>query len=306
MKKVFRWIGIILAGLIALVVLVVLGLNVKTRMEFAKKYYVQVESVAIPTDAASIARGKHLASVLCMECHGDDLAGNPRFFDGGPLGSAAAPNLTSGQGGLGSQFTSADFVRVIRYGVKPDGTSVFIMPSTDFVYLSDADLGTIIAYVRSVPPVDRSTPEPHARLTVLGGTMYAVGAFGDLLRAGRIAQMGDAPAAPPVGVTAEYGQYLVNVNGCRDCHGSQLAGGKPGDPDSPLAPNLTPGGVLRLWSEADFISTIRTGTTPSGTPLPDRFMPWKHKALMTDDELKGVWAYLQSLPPLPTSTEPAE
>jgi cytochrome c553 len=180
------------------------------------------------------------------------------------------------------------------------------MPAQDFHYLSDQDVIDLIAYVRSVPAVDRQTPEPHVRLSFIGNVMYGAGVFGDLLRAGGIEQMGELPAAPQPGATARYGEYLVNVNGCHDCHGAQLAGGTPGDPDSPLAPNLTPGGELRAWSEADLITALRKGVTPSGAQLPDRFMPWKHKGLMTDDELKAIWAYLQSLPPLTTSTAPAE
>ena len=305
MKKVLKWIGIVLGSLIALIVLVALSLFVKSRLEFARKYDVQVGSVNVPTDAASIQHGQHLATILCMECHTKDLGGKPDWFDGGGLGGANTPNLTTGKGGLGSQLSDADFVRVLRYGVKPDGTSVFIMPSQDFANLSDKDLGDVIAYVRSVPPVDREASKPQLHFTFLGNVMYGAGVFGHLLRAGTIQQM-DVPAAPPPGVTAEYGKYLVTVNGCRDCHAAQLSGGKPGDPASPLAPNLTPGGELRAWSEADFLKALHTGVTPSGTKLPDEFMPWTYKGQMSDDELKAVWAYLQSLPPLTTSTAPAE
>ncbi len=304
--KVLKWIGIVLGSLVGLVLLVALGLYTKSRVDFGKRYDVQVASVAVPTDAASIQRGKHLAAILCEECHQPDLGGDATWFNGGALGTGATPNLTSGKGGLAAQFSDADFVRAIRHGVKPNGTSVFIMPSTDFAYLSDQDLGALIAYIRSVPPVDRETPEPHARLSFFGNVMYGAGMFGKLLRAERIQQMGEMPPAPQAAVSAEYGQYLVTINGCRDCHGPQLSGGKAGDPSSPLAPNLTPGGELRAWSEADFIKTLRTGVTPSGTALPDQFMPWKHKGLMTDDELKAVWAYLHSLPPLTTTTAPAE
>ena len=306
MKKVFKCIGIVLGGLVGLLVLVAVGLYGKARFEFGARYPSQVESIAVPTDVASVEHGKHLASFLCMECHSNDLGGNPDFFAMNGIGSASAPNLTSGQGGIGAHFSDADYVRAIRYGVKPDGTSVFIMPSTDFHSMSDKDLGDLIAYIRSIPAVDRQTPEPHMRFTFLGGVMYGAGLFGHLLRADAIQQMGEVPAAPAPAVDAAYGKYLVDINGCRDCHGAQLAGAKPGDPKSPLSANLTPGGELRAWTEADFIKTLRTGVSPSGTQLPNEFMPWKYKRLMSDDELKAVWAYLQSLPSLPTSTAPAE
>ncbi len=305
MKNILKWIGIVLGGLIGLLLLVAVILYTKSRVEFARKYQAQADAIAIPNDAASIEHGHHLATILCMECHQADLGGDPNFFQGGPIGSVTAPNLTPGQGGLGAAFSDADFVRAVRHGVKPDGTSVFIMPAQDFAYLSDKDLGDLIAYIRSLPAVDRQTPEPHVHVTLIGVVLYGAGAFGNTLSAARVQQLSNLPAAPQPGVNAEYGKYLVNIDGCRDCHGAQLAGGKPAAPGSPLAPNLTPGGELRAWSQADFIQTLRTGVTPSGTHLPNNFMPWKSKGQMTDDELQAVWLYLQSLPALPSSTAPA-
>jgi hypothetical protein len=75
------------------------------------------------------------------------------------------------------------------------------------------------------------------------------------------------------------------------------------DPTSNLlGPNLTPGGELAAWSEADFIQTIRTGATPSGHQL-NAVMPWKTYGKMSDDELKATFLYLQSLPKLATTTQ---
>ncbi len=306
MRRVLKWIGIVLGSLIGLVVLALVGLYVKSRLDFSTKCNVQVESVSVPTDAASIARGQHLATILCEECHGKDLGGTLGWFLPGMLGTADTPNLTTGKGGLGSEFTDADFVRVLRHGVKPDGTSVFIMPSPDFYYLSETDLGDVIAYIRSVPPVDRQTPEPHVRLSFVGNVMVGVGPLGSALRARTIDQASHPPAPAQAGITPECGAYMVRINGCRGCHAQQLAGGRSGDPNSPLAPNLTPGGELSVWTETQFITTLRTGATPSGMQLPDRFMPWTFKGQMTDDELKAVFAYLKSLPELPTSTAPAD
>src|SRR5512142_1624395 len=122
MRKLVKWIAIVFASLVGLVLLVALGLYAKARVEFARKYQVQAESIVVPTDAASVERGKHLAVILCEECHQPNLGGDATWFNGGALGSGAVPNLTSGKGGLAAQFTDADFVRVIRHGVKPDGT----------------------------------------------------------------------------------------------------------------------------------------------------------------------------------------
>jgi mono/diheme cytochrome c family protein len=79
MKKVLKWIGIVLGSLIGLIVLVALVLFVKSRLEFTKKYSLQTPSVAIPSDAAAMERGKHLATILCMECHQPDLGGNAHW-----------------------------------------------------------------------------------------------------------------------------------------------------------------------------------------------------------------------------------
>jgi hypothetical protein len=189
------------------------------------------------------------------------------LIDVASIATGAAPNLTAGQGGLGCEMADEDFVGVLRHGVKPEGTSVFGMPAQDFRNLSDADLGSLIAYVRTVPTVDRQTPEPHARLTLLGNVMYGARMFGHLLRAATIEKSAPPPPAPPEGVTAAYGGYLVKINGCRDCHGKEPAGGKTGDPNSRLARNLTPAGHLGDWTEAQFATTLRTGVHPHGIAL---------------------------------------
>ncbi|NIW44030.1 MAG: hypothetical protein GWN30_04445, partial [Gammaproteobacteria bacterium] len=69
-----------------------------------------------------------------------------------------------------------------------------------------------------------------------------------------------------------------------------------------VALNLTPGGELKGWSEADFINTIRTGVTVDGRTL-NEVMPWRYIGQMTDEELQAIWLYLQSIPPLEQNLE---
>ena len=99
---------------------------------------------------------------------------------------------------------------------------------------------------------------------------------------------------PPRAVTPEYGKYLATL--CTLCHGDDLGGGSPPDDSSVFAPNLTPGGTPGTWSEAEFINTIRTGVTPGRNQLDEEFMPWDRFRLMTDDELKAIWSFLESVP----------
>ena len=295
MRKVLKWIGIVVGGLLGLVLLVLAVLYFSAESRFSKTYTIAAASVVLPTDATSLEIGKHWAEIQCQSCHGEDLGGGP-FFNAPPLGYVDAPNLTAGKGGIGATYTDADWVRSLRHGVKLNGQSVFIMPSNDYYHLSDADLGSIITYMKTLPPVDRET-RPRA-LTPMAKVLYSLGAFGNLLYAETI-QHDVRPTAPPVGVTVDYGEYLSNANGCASCHGPQLNGAQPSEPGAPFAPNLTPGGDLAGWSEADFTATMRTGVTPSGQQLSDA-MPWKGLGKMTDDELKAVWLYLQAQPKLET------
>lgn len=300
-KRILKWAGI---GALVLVI-VLLGavgvLYLRGQSRFNQTYVVPDDAVAISHDAASLARGQHLAAMLCSGCHGANLAGTD-FFNDPSLGLIHASNLTSGQGGIGAAYTDADFVRILRHGVRPNGTSVFVMPAKDFHYLSDADLGSLIAYLRSAPPVEQAWGPKH--FTLLGNVLIGVGVFDNLMMAEQIDHTGPRPAAPAIGVTPEYGAYLAQLNGCRQCHGQQLSGGKVDDPTiNMLGPNLTPGGELATWSEADFAQALRTGVTPAGRPLSE-VMPWKlYGSQMSDDELRAVYRYLQSLPSLATTTQ---
>ncbi len=297
-KKILKWAGISL-GVVVIVLAAAAGaLYLRGQSRFRQIYTAPAESVAIPTDAASIERGGHLAAVLCAGCHGEDLAGSDFFNDAG-LGTIHSSNLTGGKGGIGESYTDVDFVRALRHGVRPDGTSLFVMPSKDFYYLSDQDLGSIIAYLRTVPPVDREWGPKQ--FTFMGNALMGAGMFDNFLMADLIDHTQPRPVAPVVGVTQEYGDYLARLNGCRQCHGQQLSGGKVDDPTSNLlGPNLTPGGVMSVWSEADFIETLRTGATPFGRRLNDA-MPWRNYSKMSDDELKALFIYLRSLPKLATT-----
>ena len=296
MRKFFKWLGIALGSLVALVLVGLGVLYFRGSAMIGQKYDIPAESIAIPTDVASIARGGHFVHAICVGCHTPDLSG--MLMINAPFAQVYSANLTPGQGGAGAQFTNADFVRAIRHGVDDQGRALIIMPAHEFWNFSDQDLGDIIAYLRTVPPVDKQHPDPQ--INAMGRILFAAGAFGpDIVPASVIAH-DLRPAAIPQGVTAAYGGYLVSVTGCHDCHGAQLAGGRSAKPGALDAPNLTPGGELQAWNAADFIHTIRSGTTPGGHTLNPDEMPWKDFQNYSDDELTAIFLYLQSQPALPT------
>jgi mono/diheme cytochrome c family protein len=162
------------------------------------------------------------------------------------------------------------------------------MPSDYFNKISDSDLGAIVAYLKSLPPVDneRTTVEINlpARLLI------DLGAFGDLVRAAKI----DFHAVRPV--PSKRGAYLVEVGGCTFCHGPGLRGGQGPEPGAPSGTDLTRGGPLSHWSLVDFKDTMRNGVDPKGHTINPKYMPWLAYRNMTDAELEEVWVYLRSLP----------
>jgi mono/diheme cytochrome c family protein len=291
MKKVFKWIGIVLGGLIGVIILAVLGLSFRANARLNKTYQIQPETVSIPADSYAIAEGERLASFYCTGCHGENLGGTD-FFSEPALAVIDTPNLTSGNGGIGNQYSDADWVRAIRHGVDPQGESLFIMPAKDFYYLNDEDLGQIIAYLKTLPPVDNTSND--FSFTIMGRVLLGAGVFGDVLNAETIDHAGPRPESPVVGVTEEYGEYLVNTIGCRTCHGQELSGGQDPAPGAPPGPNLTPGGHLSSWTDSTFITTVRTRQS--------EWMPFESLAKMNDDELRAIWTYLQALPELETTT----
>jgi len=293
MRKIFKWVGIVLGGVVALLALAFVVLYVVGGAKVNNKYEVPVETISIPADAEAVQRGEHIATIyICTRCHTENLSGELSFDVPGMV-SIPTPNLTSGLGGVGSFYTDEDWVRAIRHGVGHEGRALFIMPSNTFYYLGDEDLGALIAYLKSLPPVDNALPE--RRIEPLGRLMMAVGMFPPLA-VDRIDHTSPPPVAPTQGVTVAYGQYLSRT--CAECHGANLNGAPFGPPGQEVpTPNLTLRGELAAWSEEDFFTALRTGMTPGGRRLNEE-MPWKYYGQMSDDELKAIWLYLQSLPAL--------
>lgn len=292
MRKLFKWIGITLAGLLGLLIATAAVLYFIGGAKLSRKYDVPIETVSIPAEVSAIQRGEHLAVIfLCTRCHSEDLSGQI-YFEAPGLLSIPTPNLTSGAGGVGNFYTDEDWVRAIRHGVGPDGRALFFMLKANH-YLSDEDLGAMIAYLKNIPPVDNSLPE--RRIEPLANLMMGTGLFPPLA-ADQIDHAGTAPTPPEPGATVAYGEYLSYT--CTECHGTNFNGAPFGPPGQEVfTPNLTPGGELAFWSEQEFFTTMRTGITPGGRQLKED-MPWKYYGQMTDEELKAVWLFLQSLPKL--------
>jgi mono/diheme cytochrome c family protein len=290
--RVRRALALAAAGTAIVVAAAAAAGYVLSERRLARVYAVDDGWRAPPAGAADVARGRHLVEAVlgCAGCHAPDLGGSA-MVDAPPM-RIAPPNLTRGRGGVGALRTDAQLVRAVRHGLRADGTPLLLMPSDAYASLGDEDMAAVIAYVRSVPPVDREVGP--TRLTPLGRALLAAGVL-DELSAERIDHARPAPARAPAD-TVGAGRYLADVAGCTFCHAPSLGGREAfGPPGTPPPPAISRDALAR-WSEADFVRALRTGRRPDGRVL-DEFMPWRHFARMTDAELHAIWRYIQASPP---------
>ncbi len=294
MSRLLRIVGISLASLIGLLVVSVATVYAVTSRGVAKKVASPAHGFVAPTDSASIARGAHVLRVLakCVDCHGQDMGGG-MMIDDAAFARMAAPNLTTGRGGVLATYDDAALEAAIRHGVGVDGRRLMIMPSNEYQFLSDEDLGAIIAYLRSLPAVDRSFAPPAlgpiARILTITGAL-------PLFPYEAVTHGAEVVAAVPVDTTIAYGEYIGAV-GCSGCHGQGYGGGPiPGTPpDWPPPANITMTGIGH-YTFADFQKALTDGVRPDGSAI-NPFMPFAATKQMTEVEMKAVWNYLRSIPP---------
>ncbi len=289
-----RWITWI-TGILGLIVLLLIGAAMTgkqlAQQKRTRQVAVTVAAVPLPTDAASLERGRYLfLSRGCAECHGANGGGREFIHDGKGM-RVAGPNISTGAAAVAA-YRNEDWVRTIRHGVKPNGQPVFIMPSEDFNRFTDADLGALIAHVQSLPPVTGGDAVMELPLPVQ--VLYGLGLIPD---AAQKIDHSLPPAQPvPVAVSVEHGAYVANM--CIGCHGPGLSGGKipGGPPEWPAAANLTPGegsAMARYKDVQQFTAMLRSGTRPDGSAI--QVMPFETLRELNEVDAQAVYAYLQTV-----------
>lgn len=252
---------------------------------------VQVEGRAVPVagDAATVERGAYLyASRGCADCHGANGAG--RMFVDTPDGlRIRGPNLTAGANSATKGYRPGDWDLAIRHGLSPTGRPLMIMPSEDFNRLTDADLGALVAYLRSLPPTDGATA--LVELPLVPRLAYGFGAMRDA--AAKIDHTLPPETPVPEGITLDHGQYVANA--CRGCHGLALAGGRiPGaPPEWPPAPALVGKDSIipqRYPDAAAFARMFKSGKRADGTAI--QVMPFDALRQMNDTDVAALHLYL--------------
>lgn len=319
MKKILVWAGVGLGAFVLIGLVAFAWVSSTAQAKLSRTFQIHEVDfpVPMPVDAdalaegedpaavaleRAIARGKHLLSAryACADCHGEDFGGGV-MIDDPAMGRLLGPNLTSGSGSVTRDYTVADWDRIVRHGVRKDGKPA-LMPSEDFMAMSDEELSDIIAYIRSLPPVDNEVPV--STLGPIGKMLVATGRFP--LSAYLIEAEGRPhPGTPPPSeVSVEFGGHLATV--CTGCHRQNFEGGAivQGPPDWPPASNLTPHEEgLKPYTYAAFEKVMREGIRPNGEPVKAPMnIVTAYAKNMTDTEIRALWMYFQSLPPTPMGT----
>src|SRR6056297_963658 len=251
MRRILKWLTYGFIGLIGLVAIAVVAIHVRYEWVRSQTWEVPDAALAISASAnaqADVDEGRRLAQIYgCFNgCHGERSNGGV-FLDIPNVIKLVAPSLPH----MASTVADAELVRSIRFGVKKDGTSVWGMPSDTLYHLTDEQLASIIAFIRSEPvgePVEeRSVFRPLSRLGIAMGDFSPAAAattgLPERLDPGRA---GDAHAA---------GRQLA-VTACAECHGKDLQG----EPQFP-SPAL---GIVRAYDQEAFRHFMKTGEALGG------------------------------------------
>lgn len=259
------------------------GSQVDAKMQAT--YAVPPLDIAAAVASADLALGERIVTVRngCVDCHGKDLSGAV-VMDNPAMGQIAGPNLTPA---ALNDWSDADLARAIRHGIGRDQRPLVLMPSHDYLPLSEGDLAAIIAYLRSLPPVENQTPP--VKLGPVAKALLAFDKAPSLLPAQIIDHQTPFASKPAEAATPDFGRYLAQ-SACAGCHGPQFAGGPipGGDPNWPPASDLR---VVGSWDLPAFQAALRTGKRPDGTALQ---APMPAMAL-DDTETEALWLFLKSL-----------
>jgi mono/diheme cytochrome c family protein len=274
---------------------------------------------------ARLARGQYIVEGLaaCLHCHSEHDFMQPNYpilqhrkgagweMPIPELGKIYARNITSDpETGLG-RWTDDEIARAIREGVSRDGTALFpVMPYLNFARMSDEDVASVVVYLRTLPPVRNALP-PSELVFPLNHIVKTIPR-----------PLTEPVPSHPSSTPAQRGEYLVTLAGCKICHtpvddrgqplpGLAFAGGESfSDPGNNMAIvnsiNITrdPSGIAH-YDEPLFMEVIRSGQLSNRTL--SHIMPFEFFRNLTDEDLRDIFAFLGSVPPVKhrvSNTEP--
>lgn len=314
MKKFFRVVGLLLAGVAFLVACAATFISVRGIPSYDKPT-VAVQS--IEATPARLEQGQKIVRALCADCHLDPqtMAMTGKFLDEIPpeFGKLYSANITQDkEHGIGG-WSDADLVALFRTGIGRDGRFRIIMPS--FVHMSDEDVASVITFLRSSDAIVQANPTP----THEQEPSFLVKALVNTVMKPTPVPASAVVAPAPTDAVA-FGRYLVHGRyKCYDCHSADFKTNNALEPEKSegymaggtmmvtkgggLIPsrNLTPDPATGLgsWTEADFTKAVRFGMAPTGGLR----YPMPKYSTMDDTEMKAIFAYIKSLKPVQHATE---
>jgi len=319
MKRILKILGL----LVGLALVAGMGFFVYVQV----KYNVDFPATPLPaitarTDAATIARGEYLVHAVahCSTCHGPADRMKRRQLDFaqplvggyvwelGKFGTFTARNLTPHATGIGA-MTDGQLARAIRHGVDERG-KLSPMMRIAVGPMSDEDLTAIVSWLRVQAPVEAARPH------------YELGFIGKIVALDFTPRMEAPPTHVPEGeISVARGKYLAEgPAACVVCHtpadpidgfarsGPAFSGEAEAMEDETnatqeiIAPNLTPDpdtGHITSWSEDAFVARFRGGRVVTGSK-----MPWEAIARLTENDMRSVYRYLRTVPPVKRAVGP--
>jgi mono/diheme cytochrome c family protein len=271
-----------LIAIASIVALLVVAIYAGSEYKLRTTFEIPATPVAVPTDSAGLARGRHIFETRgCEGCHGAGLAGNV-FLDEPLLARLIAPNVVRAI----RDYSDPELARLIRHGVRPNGRGVAVMPSSMFYNLDDADLGALIAYLRTLPDKGADTL-PATSMRILARVGIVTGKYN--LEPVNIIHDAPRPSSAPDRVMR--GEYIARSS-CTECHGSRLEGRD----DRPAL------SIVRGYSAAEFARLMREGVPRDGRQLTLMARTAKNRFVhLSDDEVSALYEYL-SRPPGPSKS----
>ena len=273
-----RWTKSILLGVLTIAWFAAAFVYVKSMRIIGYQHVPDVRQLIAVTDADSLAEGERLARVYgCFDaCHNERMEGQV-LYENALNGRLVAPNLTRSV----REYTLPELEAIIRQGIRPDGTSVFIMPAASLAAMTDSDLSAILAFIRNSPEEIKRQPEQD---------------YGLLTRFRMVT--GDLPAQANLGFQqpwrdtfrgneARVGEYIATV-ACTQCHGLDFEG------DGERVPSLR---AMNDYDRFEFVGLMREGVGPGERPVEGKQeLASTRYAYLTDEEIDALFLFLKTRP----------
>jgi len=313
MKKALK-----ISGFVLLFIVIVIG-GLISYVKVALPNVGEAQPIKINYTPDRIERGKYLAShvTVCVDCHstrdwtkfsgpitpGTLGKGGERFDQTiGFPGVFYSRNITPK--GI-SRYTDGELFRLITTGVTKEGRAMFpVMPYPYYSKLDPDDVMSIIAYLRSLDPIDNDPP-------------VSVADFPMNIILNTIPKKAPGGARPDTSNTLAYGAYLVNACACIECHTQAkqgqiipelaFSGGREfafPSGGTVRSANITPSTQSGIgnWSEDAFVNKFKSFVDSNYKPQNvekgafNTIMPWTQYGGMKRSDLAAIYAYLRTLP----------